>query len=270
MLPWFVRDYIAATRHLSLAERGAYTDLLFLSWENGPLPKDPVRLARLVGCGAEEFGQQVWPAIREKFTETDAGLINIRLEEHREESRQRSQTAREKAVKRWEKDAAAHAAADAAADAAGYAQSMLPSPSPSPIPSPIPSPDSSSPTETRPPARTARPRPAYEDKNFHHQVIAAYHEALPELPPVKVWSRKRRQALNSRIRERCEDGKAADTVDYWRKLFEQVSASAFLCGRSTDFRADLEWLLRPENFAKVIEGRYSAHTSANGRAAHVR
>lgn len=85
MLPWFVRDYIAATRHLSLAERGAYTDLLFLSWEIGALPKDTARLARLVGCSVEEFAD-VWGAIQGKFTETEEGLINSRLEQHREDN----------------------------------------------------------------------------------------------------------------------------------------------------------------------------------------
>lgn len=47
MLPFFPRDYLAATRHMSLAERGAYTDLLWLQWENGPLPTAPDQLARM-------------------------------------------------------------------------------------------------------------------------------------------------------------------------------------------------------------------------------
>jgi uncharacterized protein YdaU (DUF1376 family) len=83
MLPWFVRDYIAATRHFSLAERGAYCDLLFLSWETGPLPNDPVLLARMISCTPAEF-RRVWAAVRLKFRETRDGLINVRLEEHRE------------------------------------------------------------------------------------------------------------------------------------------------------------------------------------------
>lgn len=110
-------------------------------------------------------------------------------------------------------------------------------------------------------------KPAYEGKEFHDGVIAAYHATLPNLPAVKVWSKQRAGALNARIRERLRDGKPADTPDYWRRLFEQVAASDFLTGRKTDFRADLEWLLRPENFAKVIEGRYAP---GNGRADHAR
>ena len=98
-------------------------------------------------------------------------------------------------------------------------------------------------------------------------MIAAYHEILPDLPRVKMWSKRRAQALGARIRERCKEGKQADTIGYWRSFFEQVAASPFLCGRSTDFRADLEWLIRPENFAKVIEGRYASLGSSNGNGA---
>jgi len=78
---------------------------------------------------------------------------------------------------------------------------------------------------------------------------------------VKTWTEKRVRALNARVRERLMEGKAADGVDYWRAFFRNVAASDFLCGRTKDFRADLEWLLRPENFAKVIEGRYNAPAS---------
>jgi hypothetical protein len=100
---------------------------------------------------------------------------------------------------------------------------------------------------------------------FHADVIAAYHELCPNLPEVKVWTAKRSQSLEARVAERKAAGKPADTVDYWRGVFRQVASSDFLCGRSNDFRANLEWLIRPENFAKVIEGNY-ANRKANGVA----
>lgn len=93
-LKWFPRDYIAATRHMSLAERGAYSDLLFLSWEIGPLPTEPERLARLLGCTLEEL-KAVWPAISEKFTDSLDGrgyMVNRRLEEVRREAEALNET----------------------------------------------------------------------------------------------------------------------------------------------------------------------------------
>lgn len=81
-MPFFVADYLGATRHMTLAERGAYTDLLFLSWSIGALPKEPSRLALMICCTPKEFAK-VWPAISNKFIETKVGLINERLETHR-------------------------------------------------------------------------------------------------------------------------------------------------------------------------------------------
>ena len=85
MMPFFPRDYYCATRTLTLAQRGAYTDLLFWSWDNGPLPADPENLMRIIACSEAEF-KQVWPAIRDKFVEYPDGLgklVNLRLEEER-------------------------------------------------------------------------------------------------------------------------------------------------------------------------------------------
>jgi len=82
MMPWFARDYLAATRAMRLAERGAYCDLLFYQWEMGSLPADPKSLARLLGAERQEF-ESVWKIIRCKFVKQGTGLINLRLEEHR-------------------------------------------------------------------------------------------------------------------------------------------------------------------------------------------
>ena len=65
-----------------------------------------------------------------------------------------------------------------------------------------------------------------------------------------------RQDRPSRPAERCADGKPANEIKYWREFFEKVAASEFLCGAAGGFAADLEWLIRPENFLKTIEGRY--------------
>lgn len=85
MMPWFPRDFIAATRHMSLAERGAYRELLDYQWEMGALPNDEVRLARLLAITPEEFAP-IWLTIRSKFEPSDTGLANKRLEEHRKKA----------------------------------------------------------------------------------------------------------------------------------------------------------------------------------------
>jgi hypothetical protein len=104
------------------------------------------------------------------------------------------------------------------------------------------------------------------DRELETQILDAYHELLPALPAVKNWNARRHRKLSDRIRERCAAGKPADTPDYWRNLFAKVAGSDFLCGRKTDWRADLEWLVTPKNFDKVIEGHYdNNHGATNGR-----
>jgi hypothetical protein len=108
-------------------------------------------------------------------------------------------------------------------------------------------------------------------KEFHEQVVAAYHELATSLPTVRDWSERRRRKLDARVRERVKAGKRADEVEYWRGVFEKVNASDFLCGRKSDWRCPgLEWILESENFLKVIEGAYDNTQGRPNGAGHAR
>jgi uncharacterized protein YdaU (DUF1376 family) len=131
MMPWFPRDFIAATRHLALAERGAYRELLDFQWEMGAIPKDPIRLARLLIITPEEF-TPIWAAIGDKFEDCGHGLINKRLEEHRI----KAVAQRDKKIIGAEKtNAKRYAQHDAERGAERVDIVSPPTPSPSPSPS---------------------------------------------------------------------------------------------------------------------------------------
>ena len=88
-------------------------------------------------------------------------------------------------------------------------------------------------------------------------IVSLYHELLPANPRMKVWDGDRAKALRARWRE---DSKRQD-LDYWRRFFIHVSASPFLTGQvdgqgGRPFLPGLDWLVKPSNFAKVIENRY--------------
>jgi uncharacterized protein YdaU (DUF1376 family) len=88
MMPWWPADFIASSRCMSLAERGAFRDLLDAQWINGGLPNDPVLLARTLGVAEGEF-RALWPAFREHFVKDPNNpkrLINERLERERAHS----------------------------------------------------------------------------------------------------------------------------------------------------------------------------------------
>ena len=97
------------------------------------------------------------------------------------------------------------------------------------------------------------------------QIVADYHATLPQLPRVLVRNDKRDGLIRARWREVFAAGKAADRGDglaLFHEYFTHVAQSRFLTGRaearngSPPFVADLEWLMRPTNFAKVVEGKY--------------
>lgn len=101
----------------------------------------------------------------------------------------------------------------------------------------------------------------------HESVINLYHEHLPTLRRVEVWNDARRGFLRQRWREVAEELsktkeiKHADVLEWFSDFFQHIATSKFLTGRVNDksgraFAADLEWILRPSNFAKIIEGKY--------------
>lgn len=89
------------------------------------------------------------------------------------------------------------------------------------------------------------------------RIIALYHDVLPELRRVREWNPMRQKLLARRWAEKPE----RQTLDWWRDYFAYVRKSRFLMGQThgrdgRPFDCDLEWLVRPTNFAKVVEGRY--------------
>lgn len=103
------------------------------------------------------------------------------------------------------------------------------------------------------------------------KIQALYHEYLPELPRVKVWEGAREDNLRARWRERWDSGKYTNTaegLEYWGRLFKHIHDKCpWLTGKITGrdnrpFFASLSWIVCPENFAKIIEGRYDRKDGA--------
>lgn len=92
----------------------------------------------------------------------------------------------------------------------------------------------------------------------HQKVIDLYHDKLKACPSVKEWNSSRQGYLRSRWNEKEE----RQDIDWWGRFFDYISKSDFLMGRTEGkdgkppFVADLEWIIRPTNFAKIIEGKY--------------
>ena len=82
-----------------------------------------------------------------------------------------------------------------------------------------------------------------------------YHTMLPMLPRMLKRTVTREGYIRARWREHPK-------LSRFEEFFHRVEDSPFLLGKANGrgdrppFLASLDWLMRPENFAKTMEGRY--------------
>lgn len=88
------------------------------------------------------------------------------------------------------------------------------------------------------------------------KIVDLYHAKLPRAPRVEKITKVRAGYIRQRWREDLP------SLEAWANYLEDVGKSKFLTGQlpgrdgKPPFVADLEWLTRPSNFAKVAEGKY--------------
>jgi uncharacterized protein YdaU (DUF1376 family) len=106
-LPLFFGDLLASTPTWRGEERALYVLLLAYEWTSGPLPCDEDLLAVMSQFDKRTF-KKLWSVVGRKFVETDKGLINPRLEEHRQKSldiaAKRAAAGANGAAKRWQEN----------------------------------------------------------------------------------------------------------------------------------------------------------------------
>lgn len=84
-LPLFFGDLLASTATWEGEERALYILLLAYQWTAGPIPQDPKRIARMCQYETKHF-MDLWKTVGQKFVQHGDGLINVRLEEHRQKA----------------------------------------------------------------------------------------------------------------------------------------------------------------------------------------
>jgi hypothetical protein len=93
----------------------------------------------------------------------------------------------------------------------------------------------------------------------HLAIIKLYRKHLPMCSDIDgdSWTANRAKNLRTRWREKKE----RQELGWWDSFFEEIAKSKFLTGRVTGkdgrpFFANLDWIIKPEPFAKILEGRY--------------
>jgi len=96
---FYSRDWLASSsvRRMTLAERGAYIDLLAYAWRDGGIPDDEAELARLL-----QVSPRVWrrmaPRILAEFSETADGADGLLANPRQERERAKLKSWREKSA----------------------------------------------------------------------------------------------------------------------------------------------------------------------------
>lgn len=103
----------------------------------------------------------------------------------------------------------------------------------------------------------------------HQRIVELYGEILPEQPQPRSWEGQRAKHLQARWRwlltAKKRNGQPyatteAEALDFFRRMFTHIRSSDFLMRQWTSW--DLGWLVKAENFEKIIAGNYENREAA--------
>jgi hypothetical protein len=84
----------------------------------------------------------------------------------------------------------------------------------------------------------------------YQKIVEQYHGLCPSLPRLAKLTENRKQAIRARLKDW--------SVNDIEEVFRNAEASPFLSGRSGRWNGcNFDWLLKPTNFPKVLEGTYN-------------
>ncbi len=106
-------------------------------------------------------------------------------------------------------------------------------------------------SETETEAETEADRVALDPKK-----LVGMLNAIPGIQQTKTLAGPSLVKVKARIKEH-------PTLEFWSTFIKElIIPSDFLCGRKTDFAANLDWICGPKNFSKILAGNY-ANTKKN-------
>ena len=246
--PFHLGDYASHTAHLEPIEDIAYRRMLDLYYRTEkPLPDSVEEIARLIRM--RDHAATIRDILNEFFKPSPEGYRNPRCDEEISSFAAMVEGGRKGGLKAAEKRRGSQGSTPHIAPLAkGYYQ-----PEPEPEPNNL---------ETTSLVASAAPTPRIPVCPVD-EIVNAFHEKLPMLPRITVLSQSRKVALRARWREVITTDKmtAQEGLEFFVWFFERVACSPFLTGRTQSrdgrsWRADFDWLMKPTNFAKTVEGNY--------------
>ena len=254
-----IGDYQSHTAHLSEMEDLIYRRLLdFYYLHETPIPLDITETARKIRM--QSHCECIANVLQEYFEKSPEGWIHHRANLEISKIEHRSEKASASAKARWNKERDANAMRTQCEGNATHNTEHITQDTEHKL--------TVSKDTVCPHSEKCEPDSEKKLPNCNHQgVIDSYHRHLPTLRKVEVWNSTRSEHLKSRWREVAADMAktksitAQDLIAWWDEFFIFIGTSKFLTGKTVSkdgraFAADLEWIVKPNNFAKIIERKY--------------
>lgn len=281
--PLYVGEFVVGTRHLPAAAVGCYINIICHYWVYGAPPDDEVELARIAGADSLEQWRAVALKLRPLFSVKGGRWKHKRIAIELENAQKRyAKAAKNGSLGGLKKARNIKDLARVTSFSLGSKSKGLPSTNNNNNKETLTACESleSGPSAPLPTllsaGRSSPPRGADAQlipeipKHVlcpHAEILALWAEVLPELPrhDPHQWHETRRAHLQARWRETAvlKGWKSpGEGLAYLRALFAFIGTSKFLTGKvpargdAVPFMAELEWVAKRANWAKIVEGKY--------------
>lgn len=97
------------------------------------------------------------------------------------------------------------------------------------------------------------------EKDICNSVVEKFNSVCVSLPRLIKLTDTRKKTIKSRLAELGND------LTKLEEIFTLVENSDFLTGRSSSWQANFDWVMKPANFVKILEGNYKNKEVANAR-----
>ena len=237
-----IADFALHTSHLTLEEEGVYRRLLDYYYDTEtPIPKETqpvIRRLRLVS-----YAEMVEAILAEFFVLESDGWHNLRADIEIALYKTKADKARENGLKGGRPKKNNPAITNPVISANPEETGSQANQEPRTI--------NQEPIHTGKPAAPVPPCPV-------EKIIKLYKSVAQRLPAVRVVD----EPTKGNIRARWRQDARFQTLEFWETFMDYCEKNNFLSGQSeprdnkTPFRASLSWIVKPTNFAKIVNGEY--------------
>jgi hypothetical protein len=115
-------------------------------------------------------------------------------------------------------------------------------------------------TETETETETEADVAKIKSQPFPLEKIKAYWNTT-NLTPFRTYSPERERAIKVRteeIKKAYPDQAEESVLDIWTNFIDWMNESNFLTNQTDWKKVDIDWILKPNNFAKILDGKYES------------